>query len=195
MDHGIYLDIAMENGMNELGPSLSWSLAVLGGLWSAMSIIKLMVFGFDVGLIPLLEQFVDFYRNMVKPLYDLVALIPFAVPEWAVDIVIIYAIGVTLTYRFSLAYQEASLRVSEMPIEWYKGGGIEDNKKVSILLALFLPYLALLFALDSDFNPVPDYASGHKQAAKAESIYRQCLLSLFLVPIATVVFFAYNAVG
>ena len=101
------------NWLEDFRHSLNWGLAMLAGLISAMSIIKVLVFAFDIGLIPLLDRIVAFYRGVLQPLYELVALLPlpFTIPQWAIDLLIVYFIGVTISYR---QYQGLLLNIEGM---------------------------------------------------------------------------------
>jgi len=78
-----------------------WPLMMLAGFISAMSLLKALVFIFDIGLTPFFWGMVDWYRDLCGPLYDLIHLIPFPfeVPEYVIDLIIVYSLGISISFR------------------------------------------------------------------------------------------------
>lgn len=160
-----------------------WVLMLLATIASAMSLIKAIVYILNVGLTPFLGSIVDYYRGLLKPLYDLIYLIPwpFVIPEYAIDLFVVYLIGVGISYRiyyFCL----------------FRSGGV---------LSIFVPYNPVLLShtltirktqkvLVEILSSVAGQENQSKLWGKTIAISNQALISIALIPILIIVFFAFN---
>ena len=73
--------------------------AAIGIFVSASSIISLIVRVFDVGLAPVLFDFVEFYRSLIWPIYGLLDYLPISIPAWVGDIIVLYIAIYSIDYR------------------------------------------------------------------------------------------------
>jgi len=186
----------MKDWVDHFKHSLVWLLTVLASLVSAMSLIKLILFGFDIGLVPVLEAIIDWYRVKLKPFYDLVQLLFWftVVQEWMIDLFLLYAIGVGITFRLEFSSRRVTIMSYYSP--WqniYRVAVYSIFRPYNIYLAISM-YKSLARSKGTDtFNASLHYGFIAKDVGVAGAKYMiRALLSIALIPIAVIIFFAYN---
>ena len=90
-------DSASPSFADQLMKALNWLSIVLG----TMSLVSAITRIFSVGLKPVFAHFVEFYRNALWPVYELILLIPFPfqLPLYAIDLMIVYLVLVGMNFR------------------------------------------------------------------------------------------------
>lgn len=64
---------------------LFWFYALLGSIFSAFAIISLTQKVFDVGLAPVMQEILDYYRGIVHPIMDwLLVWVRWLLPDWPI---------------------------------------------------------------------------------------------------------------
>jgi len=102
-------------------------IAVLG---STVSLISLVQRAFSIGLAPILSDFVSFYRKIFYPIIDLIFFyIPWSIPVWYKDLVIISFIFAALDMRSRHLYAESAIFFPEPPSLWTRVRAIFPNRK------------------------------------------------------------------
>lgn len=84
-----------------IGAWLAW-LGVVAGVMAAISALVRVL---EVGLMPILQDFLEFYRKLFGPIYQLVEKIPlpFTVTPTQFDVVILYIVCLSLSYRAEMS--------------------------------------------------------------------------------------------
>jgi len=76
-----------------------WFYALLGSIFSALAIVSLMQKVFDIGLVPVMQEILDYYRGLVHPIMHWLLgwvrwLLPdWQIPEWVKDLYTISFVG------------------------------------------------------------------------------------------------------
>lgn len=203
--------------LKQIYSAVSVWLGWFGVAAGVMSVISVFVRGFDIGLQPVLMDFVGFYRELVQPLYELVRMapLPFAISQETVEFGALYAalFGLSARAEFSpvrhdlWAHRALSpvrflyLRQPNLPVRW----------KQVIKCAFLAPFLFMqplldwvpfrkhlrylrtgqAFVYSSDGKT--DETAVHTKKWLGDMI--QSTLMFVTFPIAVVLFFVVNAYG
>jgi hypothetical protein len=203
--------------LKQIYSAVSVWLGWLGVAAGVMSVISVLVRGLDIGLQPVLTDFVGFYRELIRPLYELIQRIPlpFTVSQEAVEWGALYValFGLSARAEFSPVRNDLwshralppfgflYLRQPNWPARW------KQVVKCAFLIPFFfmqplldlvpfrkrLKYLqtgdAFVYSEDGTKNETADH-SKKWSANMAQSIF------MFVTfPVAVVLFFVINAYG
>ena len=227
--------------LQDIKSSIAWILAILASLISAMSIIKLVLLVFDIGLVPVLDTIVTYYKDILNPFYEIIRIILWFVniPDWIIDLFIIYIVGIGITFRTFLSVNETSELIIPFTVMTHKQYATEQRLKEREFMRKLLgkvivrdgsslkrifrhvilkPYnfsiIRLMIVFLYKVDPEQQAESTAKDRASSEvlspteyqciyettlqyfqtrvSIARRCVLSIALIPIAILLFFAFN---
>jgi hypothetical protein len=155
--------------------------AVISGLVSAISVISLVAKVFDVGLAPVLREFIEFYRRIANILISpLLYIVPFQVPEWYRDAFVASLVAMMLFCRSSyLAWPNRSAADSQI-LNW-----------MLYLLLSFLFSIPLIGLLLLAIFPLKSLSSDKFDRGRARA--RLFVIALVTTSIAAGAFFALNS--
>ncbi|WP_053991273.1 hypothetical protein [Mangrovimonas sp. TPBH4] len=76
---------------------ITWIGVIIGSLSAISAIVRI----FEIGLIPVLKTFIEFYRSLLEPLHELINLPPwpFEIPFIFVDLLSIYLVLFGMSFR------------------------------------------------------------------------------------------------
>ena len=157
--------------------------AIIGGLVSAGSLISLVQKFFNIGLAPVLAEFVAYYRRIAHFFVDwLFFWVPFEVPGWYKDAYVI-------SFVFLVTFVRAIVAVL---VFRYPSGG---SKAIPFFAAGLVGALFWSVPLVGLFMPLaaPRLLGGFEQQDEAKAMLRLYTKMLFAMAIATVAFFALNS--
>lgn len=115
-----------------------WFYALLGSIFSAFAIVSLMVRIFDIGLAPVMQQTLNYYRELVHPIAEVLldglrwVWPDLILPEWVKDLYAISFVGGAVAGRALLSVGQGS------------PGRIVGSTLVAIVIGLTFAGLAMV---------------------------------------------------
>lgn len=166
----------------------AWAISIVGVLASAMALINAILFLTTVGLDAFLMKFVEFYRSSLEPLYQLVELLPISIPRICADLLVVYAVGVAISWRLFSGIKHVE-NVNNFAQELH-------CSPLGIAIPYNLYWFIYLFHLRKHIGIRQRYGipEGELKALDASTLalLGQTLVSVALVPLGVLLFFIYN---
>jgi hypothetical protein len=159
--------------------TINWTIALLGGLLSSLSVVNIIVKLYKVGLNPVLADVLAFYSKVITAVTEpILALLPFDAPQWYRDAYVISFVLCTLWLRSLWMVQK--IRGEEQP----------QGASVAFPI-LFLIISALLSIALFGFLTIVILMPWAKLARMPES-RRTYWFTILWAAAGTVLFFAFN---
>ncbi|WP_405239276.1 hypothetical protein [Lentisalinibacter orientalis] len=203
--------VAKNNDTTIIGAVLSgirawtgWLGAFAGGMSAISAVVRLI----DVGLKPILQDLVGFYRGLIQPLVDLVHLaLPWEIPLLAIDLAIVYSVLLGISVRTYYDSRRQCWKFSSHPTDHIRYFLTDLADIISLRPAWTLKPVRNWYSYrnrarkrprvanpeDEDAQALAEFLFYIDQDIVAASDYRQQLIQFLIVPGALIVFFVLNA--
>lgn len=202
---------AKNNDTTIIGTALSgikawmgWLGAFAGGMSAISAVVRLI----DVGLKPILQDFVGFYRGLIQPLVELIQLaLPWEISLLAVDLAIVYSVFLGISVRTYYDSRRQCWKFSSHPTDHIRYFLTDLADIISLRPAWTLKPVRNWYSYRNRGGAEPRVANPDDEEAKAlaeflwymdqdivaASDYRQQLVQFLIVPGSLIVFFVLNA--
>ena len=201
--------------LKQIYSAVSVWLGWFGVTAGVISVISVLVRGFDVGVQPVLADFINFYRALVRPIYEALSRIPlpFAITPSFVEWVALYAalFGLSLRAEFSPARHDLWKHLAPSPVRFLyrQVPNLPKMWKQLIKCALLIPFFTMQPVIDMvpyyrRLGRLKDGRSGvadddGTQTARHEKMWTAAILQNILMfatfPVAVILFFIVNEYG
>jgi hypothetical protein len=154
--------------------------AIISGLASSISVISLTAKLFHIGLAPLLNEFIDFYRKFARAVISpILYFLPFTAPEWYRDAFVGSFIFMLLFFRSSY-------------LAWPGRSAQDDMKNTALLVLLSFLFSIPLFGIIL-LVIVPFSALSSDRVDRGRLRARLFLISIATALAAATAFFVLNS--
>jgi hypothetical protein len=157
------------------------TLRVLGVLVGILSLVSFTQAMFSVGLVPVLEEFISFYRGVASYIFRLIGFIP---PQSVLDFWTLSFLGASAYFKTQGIEHSRALRGLNLNPQspWWR---------IGLLLILGFSGLGLLVVL-SAVHPVTYIDGFHEEP---QDLMKGAARNVFLICGGAILFFIFNAYG